>query len=159
MPETSPFFNPFDFTKLMTEFDPTKMMTEFTKALNKYTFPSVDMNNILESQRKNVEALAAANKVVLEGAQAVVTRQSEILQQTMEQASTALKELSSAASPQETASKEAELVQQAFEKALANMRELAEITAKSNTELMETINKRIAESLDEIKELSHKSTE
>lgn len=156
MADQPQFAFPFDFAKLMSEFDPTKVMGEMSKAFAAYKVPGVDVDLLVQSQRRNVEALTTANKAVLEGVQAVLNRQSEILQQTLEAATTGAKELASASSLQDATVKEAELVKQSFEKALANMRELAELMAKSNTEAFEAINRRIAESLEEIKQLTQK---
>ena len=49
--------------------------------------------------------------------------------------------------------KQAELVRKGFEQALANARELAEMVSKSNTEAFAIINKRVTESLQELKGL------
>jgi phasin family protein len=144
---------PFDVGKMMSGLDPTELMKKFTSALGDFKMPGVDMSSILESQRKNVEALTSANKQALEGVQAVVARQSEILRETMEEASTAVTELSSAGSPTQMAAKQGELIKQAFEKALANMRELTEMTAKSNTEAFNTLKDRNSEIVAEIKQL------
>jgi phasin family protein len=62
-------------------------------------------------------------------------------------------QLSSAGNPQEMTAKQAELARKAFEQALANMRELAEMVSKSNTEAFAIINKRVTESLQELKSL------
>ena len=89
--------------------------------------------------------------VALEGFQAVVRRQSEIVRQTMEQTSSMMTELMAAGSPEDKVAKQADLVKLAFEKALSNARELAELVAKSNSEAAEVINKRVSESLEEVK--------
>ncbi len=157
MAKQSSSYDPFGFTKMMGDFDPTKLMGEFTKALGLPQVGGVDVNAIVESQRKNVEALNAANKKALEGFQAVVSREQEILRQTMDETAGAMKALSAAGSPQEATAKQAELLKTAFEKALANMRELAETMAKSNTEALDAVNKRISESLDEIREMALKA--
>ena len=156
MTEQSKSSNPLDFSKIIGEFDPTKMMDQFSKALGEYQLPGVDVNTILESQRKNMEALTSANKQVLESIQAVVTRQSEILRETMEEASTAIKELSAAGSPQEAASKQAELIKQAVQKAVSHMRELAEMSTKSNTEAFRTVNTRLTETIHDIRQIADK---
>ncbi len=153
MTEKAPSFNPFDVSKIMSEFDPSKMMNQFTKAFTDYKVPGVDMNAVVEHQRKNVEALTNANKQALEGIQAVATRQSEILKETMDEAVNAMKELSAASGPAEIASKQAELLRSALEKALANMRDLAEMTAKANTDAFDVIRNRVTENLGEIKEM------
>ena len=146
--------NPFDMSKLMTGLDPTEMVEKFTAALSEHQLPGVDVGAILAAQRKNIEALTTANKQALEGIQAVAARQGEILRETMEEASAAMKELSNSGSPSDLATKQGELVRQAFEKALGHMRELAEISAKSNTEAFETIKSRLSESVQEIKGLA-----
>jgi phasin family protein len=154
MSEKSSSFNPFDMSKVLTEFDPSKMMEQFNKVVSDYKIPGVDMSAIVELQRKNVEALTSANRQAIEGLQAVANRQSEILKETMDEAVTALRELSSAGGPKEATTKQAELLSKSFEKALTNMRELAEMAAKSNTDAFNVIQQRIHESVNEIKSLA-----
>lgn len=146
----------FDVTKYMKDMDPGKMMEEFSSMLKQYNLPGVDMDSLMASQKKNMEALTAANRVALEGMQAVAKRQAEILQETMNEASKAVDVLSKAGSPTEVAAKQAELAKDAFERALSNMRELAEMVAKSNEEATSTINARISATLDEIKDMALK---
>lgn len=146
----------FDITKYMKDVDPGKMMEEFSKMLKQYNLPGVDMDALMASQKKNLEALTMANRVALEGLQAVAKRQAEILQETMNEASKAVDVLSKAGSPTEVAAKQAELAKDAFERALSNMRELAEMVAKSNEEATSTINARISATLDEIKDMALK---
>jgi phasin family protein len=146
----------FDISKYMKDLDPGKMMEECSKMLKQYNLPGVDMDSLMASQKKNMEALTAANRVALEGLQAVAKRQAEILQETMNEASKAVDVLSKAGSPSEVAAKQAELAKDAFERALSNMRELAEMVAKSNEEATSTINARISATLDEIKDMALK---
>jgi phasin family protein len=146
----NPFFG-IDMTKFAAEFDPAKMTEEMTRMMTQYQVPGLDVNALIDSQRKNLEAVTQANRVALEGMQAVAKRQAEILQQTLGEAVAAVEALTGSGSPQDAAAKQAELVKAAYEKALANMKELAELVAKSNAEASETINNRIAETLDEIK--------
>ena len=146
----------FDVSKLLKEFDPSKVVAEFSNALKQYKLPNVDLDSVVASQKKNVEALTSANRVAFEGLQAVARRQAEILQETMNEASKAVDALAKAGSPPEIAAKQAELTKNAFERALSNMRELAELVAKSNQDATNTVNARIAASLDEIKDYALK---
>ena len=146
----------FDVTKMMKEFDPTKMVAELSSMLKQYKLPNVDLDSLVASQKKNLEALTSANRVAFEGLQAVSKRQAEILQETMNETSKAVDALSKAGSPPEIAAKQAELTKSAFERALANMRELAEMVSKANHEATNTVNARISASLDEIKEFALK---
>jgi len=144
-------FNPFaamDFSKFdLSKFDVTKMLGDVK-------IPGFDMQAIMDAQRKNIEALTAANQTAVQGMQAVAQRQAEILSQAMNEVSSIAQQLASSASnPQEMTAKQADLVRKAFEQALANARELAEMVSKSNTEAFAIINKRVTESLQELKSL------
>jgi phasin family protein len=142
-------FNPFanvDFSK----FDFSKF--DFSKALGDLKIPGFDLEAAVTAQRKNIEALTAANQAAVQGLQAVAQRQAEILSQAISEISTVAQQLSSAGSnPQELTAKQTELARKAFEQALANARELAEMVSKSNTEAFAIINKRVTESLQELK--------
>ena len=146
----------FDVTRLMKEFDPTKIVAEFSNALKQYKLSGVDLDSLVASQKKNLEALTSANRVAFEGLEAVAKRQEEILQETMNEASRAVDQLSKAGSAAEIAARQAELTKSAFERALANMRELAEMVSKANQEASDTVDSRISASLDEIKEFALK---
>lgn len=139
-------FNPFaamDFS----QFDLSKMLGDMK-------VPGFDMQAVMDAQRKNIEALTAANQAAVQGMQAVAQRQAEILSQVVSEISSVAQQLANASStPQELTSKQAELARKAFEQALANARELAEMVSKSNTEAFAIINKRVTESLQELKAL------
>ncbi len=126
------------------DMDVTKMMSEFK-------IPGVDMDSLLAAQRKNIEALTAANKVAFEGMQAVATRQTEILRQTMEEMSQMMSELMQAGSPEDRVAKQAEFAKSVFEKALANMKEIADMITRANTEAADLINQRVSATLEELK--------
>ncbi len=124
---------------------------DITKMLADFKVPGVDLESMVASQRKNIEAVTAANQLAIEGMQAVVRRQAEILSTTLEETGTILTEVLGAGAPEDKAAKQAELVKSAFENALSNMKELAELVAKSNTEAANVISKRVSEGLEELK--------
>lgn len=126
---------------------------DLTKMLGDYKLPGVDVESVVASQRKNLEALTAANRMAYEGVQAVVQRQSEILRQMMEEVSGAAKQMTEAGTPQEKAARQAELVKDAFERALANMRELSEMVARSNGDAIELLNRRFTQGMEEWRDL------
>ena len=153
----NPFMN-FDMTKVMADFNPTKIAEEFQKAAGQYKLPGLDMESIVDSQKRNIEALAAANKTAVEGFQTIYRRQAEIMRQMMEEATSVVEKFGKpGTSPQDVAARQADFLKDAYGKAFANMRELAELATKSSTEACETINTRIAESLDEMKSIALKS--
>jgi phasin family protein len=124
---------------------PQAATEQFTKLLEAFKFPGVDMTAVLESQQKNIEALAKATQIATEAAAAVCQRQTEIMQATVEQVSAVLKELRVSGDAQ------TEVVRDAVETALANAQQLAEMVGKANTEAFEVIKTRMHESIEEIR--------
>ncbi|MBR0673535.1 phasin family protein [Neoroseomonas soli] len=112
-----------------------------------------DMDALAAAQRKNIEAFSAANRVALEGAQAVARRHMEILQQSVAEMTEAMKALSAADAPQDKAARQAELAKSTYERAVANLHELADLIQRSNSEAVGLLNKRFAEAMDEVKGL------
>jgi phasin family protein len=143
----------FDVTKPLKEFDLSKVVAEFFK---QYKLSGIDLDALVASQKKNLEALTSANRVAFEGLEAVAKQQAEILQETMNEASKVVDQLSKSGSPPDVAARQTELAKSAFERALANMRELAEMVSKANQEASNTVKSRISASLDEIKEYARK---
>ena len=74
--------------------------TDFTKFFADMKLPNMpDMDAFLSAHRRNMETLSAANRVALEGAQAVARRHMEIMQQTMCEMTETMKALASAEAP------------------------------------------------------------
>lgn len=144
----------FDFTKMFKSFDPSKMAEEMTKMLGQYKIPGVDMDTVVASQKKNVEALVAANRTVVEGVQSVMKRQAEIMQEAMAEMTKAVETMSkSAASPQDMVAAQVDLMKTGLERTFASLQEIAQMVSKSQTDATTQINSRITASLDEIKQL------
>lgn len=131
-------------------FDVSKVMSDFR-------MPGIDLEAVAASQRKNIEALTQANQLAVEGVQAVVRRQVEIARQAMEEFSTMFRDfVQPNGSPEDRLAKQAEYSKQALEKGLSNARELTELMTKANTEAFNVINKRVTESLDEVRDFAKK---
>lgn len=133
-----------------TEFDITKLFSEMK-------VPAMpDMEAVLAAHKRNLEALSDANRVALEGAQAVARRHLEIMQSTMSGLTETLKSISVTDAPANRAAKQAELLKQAYENAVSNTRELGDLIQKSNTEAMQKLNHRFSEAMTEMKTLFKK---
>ncbi|MDE8349507.1 MAG: TIGR01841 family phasin [Acidocella sp.] len=134
----------------MKDFDVSKMFSEMKVP------PMPDMEAILSAHKRNLEAISGANRVALEGAQAVARRHMEIMQSTMSGLTETLKSMSVTEKPAERAAKQAELLKQAYENAVSNTRELGDLIQKSNAEAMEKLNHRFSEAMSEMKTLFKK---
>lgn len=130
---------------------------DISKYLGDFKVPGVDVDSLVTSQRKNIEALTQANKLAYDGLQAVVKRQVEILRQTVDEIAQATKDIAEPGSPQEKAARQTELAKEAFERSLANLRELSEMIAKANSEAFDLLNKRFTQTLDEVRDALTKS--
>ena len=118
----------------------------------------LDVDALVASQRKNIEALATASRIAMEGVTAVGKRQAEIFQETMSQTAQSVQSLITAGSSRDIAAKQADLTKEGFAKALTNMRELAEMVTKAQTGAMEAITHRVTESLAELEQMGRKAT-
>jgi phasin family protein len=116
-----------------------------------------DLESLAQAQRRNLEALSAANKVALEGAQAVARRHMEIVQSAMGEMTEAMRGMGGTENPQERAARQAELMKAGYERAVANMKEIADLIQKSNSEALALLNKRFAEAMDEVKQMAAKA--
>lgn len=125
---------------------------DISKYMGDFKVPGVDVETLMTSQRKNIEAVTQANKMAYDGLQAVVKRQAEILRQTMDEVATVSKTMTDPGTAQDKAAKQTDLAKDAFERALGNMRELSEMVAKANTEAFELLNKRFTQNLDEMRD-------
>ena len=123
---------------------------DFTKLMSQFRLPGVDFAALVDRERKNIEALAKANRIAFEGWQRLVRRQAEMLQETM-------KKVVTDAGREDAAKKRADLAKEGFEKALANMRELAEITTQSQKEAFDVVRKRIEENVEGIRNFGKKA--
>lgn len=136
---------------------PNPFETDVTKLMAEFKLPGIDMETVLATQRKNIEALTKANQLAIEGLQTVARRQAEILRAGFEEAQTLARDMfQGKASSEDRVSKQTEATKHALEKAFGNARELSEIVGKAQQEAFEIINKRMTESLDEVRDLVKK---
>ena len=146
-------------SKLQDNFlDSSRITDALVSKLQGLSIPGIDVEAVMVSQQKNIEALAAASRTAMDSVNAVGKRQAEILQETMSQTARSLQTLGKAGSPYDIAAKQADLTKEGFEKALGNMRELAEMVTKAQHATMDAISHRVSESLDELKQMALKTT-
>jgi phasin family protein len=128
------------------------MATNF--AFNDFFKNNFDFNQLVTAQRRNIEALSAANQVVVEGAQAISRRQAEVIRSNVEDVLKASKDLLTSGTPETNLTKQADFAKSIFESALANLREVTEMVTKSGFEAFDLLNKQAAENLEAISKVS-----
>src|SRR5246500_3127949 len=98
---------------------------DLKKLIEKFQLPNVDIDALIDWQRKDLEALTEMNRQASEGLKALVERRNEILRESLAEWQAAIKDVTSA----EAMSKRADAAKQGVQKAMANFRELSEIKA------------------------------
>lgn len=141
-----------------TAFSAAERLTqEWGKMFSQVKLPGVpDLETVLAVQRRNIEALTTANRVAMEGAQAVARRNMEIVQSTMADFGESMKSLTTT-DPTARAARQAEMLKSTYERAVSNLRELSDLIQRSNAEAVELLNKRFSEAMDEVKRLTEKA--
>jgi phasin family protein len=142
---------PFDAEKLSEMFK----VPDMTKMFEGMKMPGFDMTSMMETQKKNVEALMAANRAAAAGYQDFYKKQMAIFEETMQGAQAQIASMGEGMNP-DAAAKQADLYRVAFEKALANMTELAEAAKKANEEAYAIVSARVKESLAELQSIAQR---
>ncbi len=138
--------------------DPKAPEFDLRRLFAEMKFPAMpDMEAFTNAARRNMEALTAANRIALEGAQAVARRHMEIMQQSMAEMSEAVRSMSGAEAPQAKAARQAELLKQGYERAVSNIKELSDLIQRSNQEALALLSHRFTEAMDEIKAIAQKA--
>jgi phasin family protein len=116
-----------------------------------FQVPGFDVNTVVDIQRRNVEALTAANQTIAQGLQTVVQRQGEIARQSVKQFQDLVSFKPSSTSVTETLVKQIDVTKTSYEKNVTNARELGDIVAKVGLEAADILSRRVVASLDEVK--------
>ncbi|HZQ02284.1 MAG TPA: TIGR01841 family phasin [Reyranella sp.] len=135
---TGAFKNPF------ADFD-------FTKIAGEFKLPTVNVETLVETGRKNFAALTTAGTTTVESMKTIAQRQGDMFRAAMEDFSKHGSEVLAAATVEEKTTKQIDFVKKSYDAVLANTKELADLYAKSQAEAFETLNARIAELTEEVK--------
>ena len=133
------------------DFDVTKIFADFR-------LKPFDVEAVWAAQRRNMEALSRANQLAVESVHAVAKRQLEITQQTLEDMSALVREMTQPVSAEDRIAKHTEYTKKMIDKGLTHGREIAALAAKAGSEAAEVLQKRTTEGLDEMRAFACKTT-
>ena len=125
-------------------------LDDLGKLVGKLNLPGVNVAAIVESQRKDMEALAEANKQAYEGIKALAKRRNEILKEALVQWQAAMVETRLS---KEGLTNSAQSAKKGVEQAIANVRELAEMEAQSRNKSWKIVQDRFQENLANLQKL------
>lgn len=129
------------------DFDATKMFADFP-------FKPFDVEAVWAAGRRNMEVWSQANRVAVEGAQALAKRQVEMVRQSFDDFTALVRDLSQPVSAEERITKNTEFAKQAIEKSFSHTREMATLASKTGTEAAELLHRRANEGLDEFRAMT-----
>jgi phasin family protein len=148
-------FDPQHFAEMFKMPDMSQL-GDMSKWFEGVKMPGFDPASMMDQQKKNMEALMAANQAAAAGYQDFFKKQMAIFEETMQAAQEQMSHMGEGLSP-DAATKQAELYKAAFDKALANMTELAEALKKSNEEVFAIMSARVKESIEELQAMTPKA--
>lgn len=123
--------------------------TEVGKLFAGFPFAGLDVEAVMASQRKNLEAFTQANQLAVQGFQELAKRQVEFARTAMDEATSLVRDMAGTGTAEERLQKQAAFAKQALEKSVSGTREIVELAGKTQTEAFDVLNKRFSESLEE----------
>lgn len=131
-------------------YDVQSLTETLRKFGNDLGLPKVNVDRLIETQRKQIEALRQAAQIAASGSEALVQKQQEVFEAGMREASAMARNYKLDKNPQEMLAKQTEYAKKAFDITMQNARDITEITGRSTSDVMEIVRNRLTESIEEI---------
>ena len=110
--------------------------------------PKLDLDQMLEAHRKNIEALTQSASAVAEGAQAMAQKQREVVEAGLREASALAQELKEHGD--ENLARQTEFTKKVFDIAVRGAQDTAQLTRMSTGDAVKILQDRMREGLEEI---------
>ena len=147
-----------DMSKFM---DMSKMMDmskfpDMTKMMGEYKMPNVDVESMMASQRKGLEAIASNNQKAFENMQSYMRRQADLARQSFEATSNLVQAVMQAPTAEEKVAKQVEATKSTIEGCVSSLKELSELLSQNQMQTMQTVSNAVCESMDGIQGMMKK---
>ena len=130
-------------------------MTSYIEMLRKFGsdigLPRLSVDNLLETQKKNIDALSQSTKIAVEGAQSVAQKQRKVLEAGLREAATLVREYKPFDQVRENLTLQTEFAGRILEIALKETADSATTAQQSTAEAIKIIQDRVKENLEEIR--------
>jgi len=124
---------------------------DFSKIAGEFKFPTMNVETVVETSRKNFAAMTTASTAAVESMKTIATRQGDMFRAALEDFSKHGSDVLSAATVEEKIAKQIDFAKKSYDLAVTNTRELAELYAKGQAEALETLSARVADLSEEVK--------
>jgi len=129
--------------------------TSYIEMLRKFGsdlgLPKLNVDELLQTQKKNIDALGQSAKVAAQGAQSVAQKQREVLEAGLREAAMLAREYKPLGKVHENIALQTEFARKVFEIAVRGAQESASTARQSTTESVKIIQDRVKESFEEIR--------
>ena len=129
--------------------NPLPSLDDLVKLLERFRLPGVDADALVDWQRKDLDALAEANRQAYAGIKALAERRDEILRDTLVQWQEALKN----AIGSDALAKQGGAAKRGLHQAIEHVRELAEMETQSRNNAWQVVRDRTQESMANLQKL------
>ncbi|MCC8966088.1 TIGR01841 family phasin [Bradyrhizobium sp. Pear76] len=113
--------------------------------------PKLNVDELLQTQKKNLEALGQSAKVAAQGAQSVAQKQREVLEAGLREASTLAREYKPLGKVHENLALQTEFARKVFDIAVKGAQDSASTARQSTTDAVKIIQDRMKENFEEFR--------
>jgi phasin family protein len=139
----------------------TNENTSYVDILRKFGsdlgLPKIDVDTLIESHRKNIDALSQSATVAAQGAQSVAQKQREIFEAGLQEATKLARGYQPLSKLQDNLALQTEFAKKVFEIAVKGAQDSATAARQSTGEAVKIIQDRLKESFDEIQSSVNRS--
>jgi|SRR5208337_2051911 len=118
---------------------------------DKLGLPQIDVEKLIEANRKNLDALNESAVAAAGGAQTVLRKQREVLEAGLREATTLVRGYQPLGDPKETLAKQTEFAKRLSELAVRGAKDSAQTTRESTTEAVMILQDRMKAALEEVR--------
>jgi len=133
----------------------TQDTTSYIEMLRKFGsdlgLPKLDVDKLIEAQKKNIDALSESARVAAQGAQSVAQKQREVLEAGLREATTLARGYQPLGKLQDNLALQTEFAKKVFEIAVKGAQESATTARQSTGEAVTIIQDRLKESFEELR--------
>lgn len=126
-------------------------------AFKEAKLPWFDPELMFSSYKRNMNLITTTQQIAAETTKAVVQLQAQYIKDVLEQLSERTKQNISTASPEEKATQQSEATKASLDQAIDHARNVNTVIAKSNEKIIETVQKRFKEGVDESASMAKKT--
>ena len=129
--------------------------TSYIEMLRKFGtdlgLPKLNVDELLQTQKKNIDALGQSAKVAAQGAQSVAQKQREVLEAGLREAATLAREFKPLGKVHENLALQTEFARKVLDIAVKGAQDSASTARQSTTEAVKIIQDRVKESFEEFR--------